>query len=450
MSAPAHATMAHAANLFGANRLDEAQALCDDLLRADPRYFYALHLASAIALKRGELERCVAMATRALEVEPRNVEVLANRGAALRRLNRFDEALADYDRAFATGAVNANLHVNRGIALVELNRNREAIAEYDRAIALDPRHAGAHFHRGLNRLLLGDLRGGFEDYEWRWAGNETLGPPRPVPGPRWTGREDLAGKTIFVYAEQGFGDAIQFARYAALLARRGARVLLEVHPPLKDLLANVPGVAGISAMGEALPRYDYQCPLLSLPLAFGTALDNVPAQVPYIGVDAQVSERWRARMAGLAPPRVGLAWSGSRLQGGDRKRSIAFADFAPIVAAGGTPVSLQKDVRETDAPALEADARVVRIADEIGDFRDTAAIIQELDLVVTVDTAVAHLAGALGKPVWILVSYSSDWRWMIDREDSPWYPTARIFRQQRPLDWRSVTERVGAAVRELQ
>ena len=448
MSSPAHATIARAAGLFGAGRLDEAQALCESLLREDPRYFYALHLASAIALRRGELELCIEMATRALEVEPRNIEVLANRGAALRRLNRFHEALADYDRAFATGAVNANLHVNRGIALVELNRNREAIAEYDRAIALDSRHAGAHFHRGLNRLLLGDLRGGFEDYEWRWAGNETLGPPRPVPGPRWTGREDLAGKTIFSYAEQGFGDAIQFSRYAALLAERGARVLLEVHPPLKDLLASVPGVAGVSAMGDALPRYDYQCPLLSLPFAFGTTLGDVPAQVPYIFVDAAIAARWRGRLAPLPRPRVGLVWSGSRLQGGDRKRSIAFADFAPIVAASASPVSLQKDVRETDVAALEADTRVARIADEIGDFRDTAAIIQELDLVVTVDTAVAHLAGALGKPVWVLVSYSSDWRWMIEREDSPWYPTARIFRQEQPLDWRSVTERVAAALRE--
>lgn len=441
--------MARAASLFAAGRLDEANAACEEILRADPRHFHALHLSSAIALKRGELERCVAFATRALDAEPRNVEVLANRGAALRRLGRFDAALADYERALATGAANANLHVNRGIALVELERNREAVAEYDRALALDPRHAGAHFHRALNRLLLGDLGGGFADYEWRWQANEILGPPRPVPGARWSGAEEVRGKTLFLHAEQGLGDSIQFSRYATLLAERGARVLLEVHAPLRELLATVPGVVEARAMGDPVPAFDYHCPLLSLPFAFGTTVQTIPARVPYVRVDEALAQRWRARMANMPRPRVGLVWSGSRLLANDRRRSIPFPDLAPIVAASATPVSLQKDVRESDAPALEADARVLRIADELADFRDTAAVIQELDVVVTVDTAVAHLAGALARPVWILLPHSPDWRWMLGRDDSPWYPTARLFRQRRALEWQGAIEGVAAALREL-
>ena len=442
--------MKQAAALFAAGRLDESLAACQAILRAEPAHFYALHLASTIAYKRGAFAECIALATRALEQKPDHVEVLANRGAALRRLNHVKEALADYDRALALGAPTPNLLVNRGIALVELNRNAEAVAQYDRALALDPNHAGARFHRSLNRLLLGDLKGGFEDYEWRWAGNDAVAAPAQVPGPRWTGAEDLHGKTLFLYSEQGFGDSIQFARYAALLAERGARVLLEVHPPLKALLASVPGVAGISAMGEPRPAFDYQCPLLSVPLAFATRLETIPARVPYVHVDEALRERWRARLAGLARPRVGLVWSGSRLQGGDRKRSIPFAEMAPIIAASAAPVSLQKDVRESDAAALAADSRVVALGDEIADFRDTAAIIGELDVVVTVDTAVAHLAGALGRPVWVMVSFSSDWRWMLDRPDSPWYPTARLFRQPAPNDWASVAARVAAELGELK
>jgi hypothetical protein len=442
--------MRQAAALFAAGRLDESLAACQAILRTQPSHFYALHLASTIAYKRGALPECIALATRALEQRPDYVEVLANRGAALRRLNHVAEALADYDRALAAGVPTANLLVNRGIALVELNRNAEATAQYERAIALDPKHAGARFHRSLNRLLLGDLKGGFEDYEWRWTGNEAVAPPTPVAGPRWTGAEDLRGKTLFLYSEQGFGDAIQFARYAAPLAERGARVLLEVHPPLKELLASVPGVAGITAIGEPRPAFDYQCPLLSVPFACGTTLETVPARVPYIHVDDALSARWRARLAGMPRPRVGLVWSGSRLHDGDGKRSIPFAQLAPVVAACGTPVSLQKDVRETDASALAAQARVVALGDEIADFRDTAAIVGELDVVVTVDTAVAHLAGALGRPAWVMLPSSPDWRWMLDRPDSPWYPTARLFRQPAPGDWTSAIARVAAELGELK
>src|SRR5258706_9635122 len=222
-----------AAHLFGAGRYDEALAACRAIIATDPRHFYALHLASATALKLSRFDDCIALATRALAVSPSHAEVLANRGAALRRTNRVEEALADYDLALASGAATPTLLVNRGIALAALNRHAEAIAQYERALALDPRHAPAHFHRGLSRLATGDLAGGFADNEWRWAGSETQGPARELPGRRWTGVEDLKGATILLYAEQGLGDAIQMARYASVAKQRGARGVLEGHPPLK-------------------------------------------------------------------------------------------------------------------------------------------------------------------------------------------------------------------------
>ncbi len=432
------AAMRHAAELFAAGRLDEAGA--------NPGHFYALHLASAVALKRARFDSCIALATRALAISPGHVEVLGNRGAALRRVNRIEEALADYDRALAAGAPTPTLLVNRGIALAALNRHAEAIAQYDRAIALDARHASAYFHRGLSRLVTGDLPGGFADNEWRWAGAETQGPPRELPGRRWTGADDVKGATVLLYAEQGFGDTIQFSRYATMLKARGARVVLEVHPPLKQLLASVAGVDQIVAMGQALPRFDFHCALLSVAHAFGTTLETIPRGHRYVSVAPEAIEHW-AMGDGAPRPRVGFAWSGSRTLANDLNRSIPLATLRALFDAAATPVSLQKDVRESDRPAL-AGARLVQVPEALGNFADTAAFVENLDLVITVDTSVAHLAGALGKRVWILLPFSADWRWLLDRDDSPWYPSARLFRQPRIGDWGAVIERVAVALRD--
>jgi len=442
------AAMRRAAELFGAGRIDEAWSACQSILSGDPRHFYALHLASTIALKRAQLDACIAFATRALAVSPGHLEVLGNRGAALRRANRVDEALADYDRALAAGAATPSLLVNRGIALAALNRHAEAIAQYDRAIALDPRHASAYFHRGLSELVTGDLARGFADNEWRWAGAETQGPPRQLPGTRWTGAEDVKGKTVLLYAEQGLGDTIQFARYATMLRDRGARVVLEVHPPLKHLLASIAGVDQVVALGHALPRFDFHCAMLSAPLAFGTTLESIPGAHRYVTAAPEAIAHWRMKDA--APRRrIGFAWSGSRTLVNDANRSIPLAAMSPLFDLAATPVSLQKDVRESDLPAL-ARARLLQLPAALGNFADTAAFMESLDLVITVDTSVAHLAGALGKPVWILLPFSPDWRWLLDRDDSPWYPSARLFRQPRIGDWASVIDRVGAALRDLK
>jgi hypothetical protein len=440
--------MERAAQLFQAGRFDEAEALCHEIQRsAGGRHFYAWHLLSVIALHRGRHPAAVDLASRALELDPTQVEVLCNRGAALRALGRYQEALADYDSALATAPAHGAAHNNRGVALAALNRYDDARAAYDRALAIDPHDERARFNRALALLVSGDLPAGFADFESRWRGSDTQAGPRPMQAPQWTGREPLAGKTILLHAEQGLGDSIQFARYVPLVAGRGATVILEAHGGLGPLLQGLNGVTRVITRGEALPQHDFHCPLMSLALAFGTTLDTIPHAVPYLEAPQEHLERWRARLGARRRPRVGLAWSGSTTLRNDRNRSIALEQLAPLRALPFDFHSLQKEVRPGDAAALASGPPVETFGDELADFRDTAALVQLMDLVISVDTAVAHLAGALAKPVWILLPWSPDWRWLLGRRESPWYPTARLWRQASPGDWRGVIERVREEAR---
>jgi hypothetical protein len=246
-----------------------------------------------------------------------------------------------------------------------------------------------------------------------------------------------------LHAEQGLGDTLQFVRYAPLVARHGAKVLLEVQPPLLHLLSDIEGVAAIFAQGEKLPAFDLQCPLMSLPLAFGTEMHSIPAEIPYIRVAADRVSKWRERMGEGRVPRIGIAWAGSAAHKNNSKRSIALERFAPLLKTQGVEfVSIQKELSRSDAAMLADHANVLHVGEELGDLADTAAVISLLDLVVSADTSVVHLAGALGRPVWILVPLAADFRWLLRREDSPWYPTARLFRQPQLGDWDSVLERV--------
>lgn len=438
------AELGRAAALFAANRLDEAQEVADRLLLAAPGSFHVHHLRAALAARRGAWQASVDAATRALTLQPGHTEALANRGAALRMLGRIEEALADYDMALRGNPRSAEAHNNRGVALAALNRHGEAIEAYTRALELNPAYERARFNRAMSRLVLGDFAEGWKDHESRWSGSEMHRGPRALGGRAWDGREDLRGKTLLLHAEQGMGDAIQFSRYARLVRDRGARVILEVHAPLEPLMEGLDGVERVVALGEPLPAFDLHCALMSLPLAFGTRLESIPAQVPYLQVDETHIARFReAPGAGL---RVGLAWSGSRTLRNDANRSIALERLAPLAAPGRTLVAVQKDIRDADRAAM-ASLGVRSFDEALGDFRDTAALVQSLDLVVSVDTAAAHLAGALGKPVWVLLPFSPDWRWLLDRDDSPWYPTARLFRQPRPGDWDEPIARVAGALR---
>jgi hypothetical protein len=260
--------------------------------------------------------------------------------------------------------------------------------------------------------------------------------------PRWTGAEPLAGKTVLSHAEQGFGDTIQFIRYAPLVAARGARVIVEAPKSLKGLVLAVEGVSGVFARGEPAPACDLHCPLMSLPLVFGTTLETVPSKAPYLEAPMDRVAVWRERLP-QKPLRVGMAWTGNPTHRNDRHRSIALERIAALSSDPDIQfIGIQKDIRENDAKALHNYPGVVSLGAQLQDFSDTAAVISLLDLVISVDTSVAHLAGALGKPVWIMLPYSGDWRWMLEGETSPWYPTARLFRQPAPGDWDSVLERV--------
>ena len=437
--------MQRAAALFQAGRLDEAEALCHEIERAEGgRHFYAWHLLSVIAAHRGQHARSAEMAARALAIDPRNVEVLCNRGAALRSLDRPAEALADYERALAAAPRHAAAHNNRGVALAALNRYDEAHASYDRALAIDPRDDRARFNRGLARLVRGDLAGGLADFESRWTGSDTQAGRRDLGAPQWSGDELLQGRTILLHAEQGLGDAIQFARYVPEVARRGATVLLEAHRGLAPLLAQLPGVSLTIARGDPLPAFDLHCPLMSLALAFGTTLETIPREVPYLHAPAAHLERWRTRLGPRRRPRVGLAWSGSTTLRNDRNRSIPLARLDAVRQLPLDFFSLQQEVRDADLPALSSGPAITQFGAELEDFRDTAALVHLMDLVISVDTAVAHLAGALARPTWVLLPWSPDWRWLLERDDSPWYPTARLWRQPRAGDWDSVIALVAA------
>jgi tetratricopeptide (TPR) repeat protein len=382
----------------------------------------------------------------ALALRPDVAEIHNNRANALLDLNRPDEALTSLDHALALKPGYTEALVNRANALRDLNRSQEAIESCDAALAINPELAEAHWNKALEQLLLGDFTQGFANYEWRWkrAGNA----PRDFGVSQWRG-EDISGKMVLLHAEQGFGDTIQFVRYAPLLAARGAKIVLEVPDSLRPLLGAIDGVVAIISRVQPHPAIDLHCPLMSLPLALGTTLETVTASVPYMRTPADRIEAWRAKLPASGKLRVGLVWSGKPSHRNDHNRSIAFERLGPLLAQKDVDfVSLQREVRDADKAALEKSA-VLRPDLDTADFADTAAIIDTLDLVITVDTAVAHLTGAMGKPLWLLLPFSPDWRWMLNRDDSPWYPTAQLFRQPRIADWDSVIAGLREALASL-
>jgi Flp pilus assembly protein TadD len=432
-----------AAALYQAGRLDEARAAALELLAADARHFNALHLLAAIGVRAGRPEEALDYATRALALVPGHPEVLCNRGIALRSLDRIEEALADYDRVLAANPAHVPALSLRGVALAALNRHGDAIDTFSRAIAFDPRYAPAYLNRAFSNLVTGRYDEGWRDFEWRWTGSDTQIPLRGFKQPGWRG-EDLRGHSILVHAEQGLGDALQFSRYVPLLAERGAKVVLEVQAPLKALFAELP--ARLVTFGETLPATDFQCAMLSLPFHFGTRADSIPADIPYLRAPQSHVEKWQTRVGPPRGPRIGIAWSGNTRQRNDRNRSIPLGMIEALRAGPWTLVSLQKEIRDDERAALGGERPILHFGDELADFRDTAALVSLVDAVVSVDTSVAHLAGAMGTPLTLLLTYAADWRWLLDRADSPWYPTARLLRQRRRGDWLPLVNEAKAAL----
>jgi tetratricopeptide (TPR) repeat protein len=429
-------------------RLDEALVSFDRALALRPTYAEALFNRGIVLQELNRLDEALASYDRALVLQPDYPEALNNRGNTLQGMDRPEEALASFDRALALRPEYADALNNRGNVLRTLNRPREALASFDRALNLRPDYPDAHWNSSLACLLLGDFARGWQEYEWRWQVPALRQPVRPFQKPRWQGGEALAGKTIFVYAEQGLGDTIHFCRYARLLAARGARVVLEVQPILKTLLEGLAGVHTLISRGESPPEFAFECPLLSLPLAFGTDLGSIPAEPHYLVPDEHRVGAWQARLGVRTGMRVGLVWAGNPTLGNDRTRSVPLQMLTRLAIPGVQLISLQKELRDGDRELLAAHPEILHLGDELTDFADTAALMASLDLVISVDTAAAHLAGALGRPVWILQRFAPDFRWLLDREDSPWYPSARLFRQPRFGDWDSVINRVALALEQ--
>ncbi len=402
----------------------------------------------------GRLEESLAAYDRALALQPDFVAALCNRGTVLHRLGRLDEAIATYDAALTLAPGLDAAHLNRSTALGEAGRNAEALAGFARMVERHPQLAVAHWNEALCRLRVGDFARGLPKFEWRWRYAELGLRPRSYPQPLWLGDTDIAGQTVLIHGEQGLGDTLQFCRYVPLLAARGARVVLQTPRPLARLLATLPGAAVIVPEDGPLPAFDAHTPVMSLPLAARTRLETIPAPIPYLHADAELAEQWAARLAACAPRaggrlRIGLCWSGNADQPNDVNRSMPLRHLRPLTMLPADFFALQTQVRDADAPELAVQG-IHFFGAELGDFADTAALATNLDLVISVCTSSAHMAGALGLPLWLMLCRSADWRWLLDRDDSPWYPQARLFRQSAAHDWDGLVERVrGQLLRQM-
>ena len=382
---------------------------------------------------------------RALQLNPHYAQAWSNRGVVLKRLGRMDDAAASYERAIALDPEFVDAMVNYATLLKDMMRLPAAVAMNGRALALDPDNSGAHLNVAICHLVAGDWSQGWTHYEWRWKTEQLKDGVRTFAQPQWGG-EPLQGKTILLHAEQGLGDTLQFCRFTQALAARGARVLLEVQAPLLVLLAQLPGVHGLIARGQPLPAFDLHCPLLSVPLALGLTLDNMPPAQTYLQADAALARTWAEKVGSGPTLCVGLVWSGRPEHKNDHNRSVPLAEFQHMLRPDQRYHCLQKEFRSADLQTLATRSDIAVWDAQLNSFSDTAALIATMDLVVSVDTSVAHLAAAMGKPVWLLLPFSPDWRWVVGRDDSPWYPHMRLFRQADTGQWAPVLEQIHQAL----
>ncbi|KAF0219379.1 MAG: hypothetical protein FD174_2078 [Geobacteraceae bacterium] len=425
-------------------KVSEAALCCKKALLVRPDYLKGyLHLGDALhALER--YAEAVTCYEQALALKPDFAEAHNNRGNALLELGRYEEAICGYREALRLMPHYAEAHVTIGTAMQAMGKPVEAAACYRHALDINPDCGEAHWNLALVLLLLGDYGEGWQEYEWRWKKKQFTSPRRNFMQPEWDG-SDPSGRAILLHAEQGFGDTIQFVRYAPLVAERGGRVIVECHPALKSLLAKVAGVEQVVSLGDPLPAFDCHLPLMSLPLVFGTTVDTIPADVPYVTPPEDQMKRWSKKLAHDDTFKVGLVWAGRAYP--DRNRSCPFENFATLAGMPGTTFyTLQMGEEAAQAGTLPQGLCMADLTGEIGDFADTAALIAGLDLVISIDTAVAHLAGSMGKPVWVLLPFAPDWRWFLGRCDTPWYPSMRLFRQGKPGDWGNVLVNVRHAL----
>ena len=393
-------------------RLAEADLLYKKVRKTEPNNVVAIMLSGVLIFQLGQFELSLNLLSRAISLKPDYAEALNNRGNVFKEIKRFDEAMADYDKA----------------------------------ISLNPDYAEAHWNKSLQLLLRGEFASGWELYEWRWKRTQFSSPIREFEQPLWLGKEDLHGKTILLHWEQGLGDTIQFSRYLQEVANLGCKTILEVQKHLFELMKGIEGVDELIPNGADLPPFDFYCPLMSLPLALGTTLETIPSPISYIKSTDDKRAKWSDRLRPKSKPRVGIVWSGSSVHKNDHNRSIALEQILGAVPEGYHLVSLQKEVRENDLDVLEQSKQIQHFGAELDDFTDTAALCELMDVIVSVDTSVAHLAGAMGKPVNLLLPYDPDFRWLLNRCDSPWYPSITLFRQGPERLWEPVLMEINASL----
>jgi len=426
--------------LYRSGRYSEALDHFNLSIETEPSQADALHLRALVYMNLGRLEQAEADNRASLQLNPADADTHNNLGTVLQKLGRYQDSIEGYDRAIALRPNFLLALKGKASSLVELRRLEEASACFARFLALDPENADARWNLALLQMLVGDFRAGWLGREARWQTGMMRDPI--LPQPLWLGDRSIEGATILLYGDEGIGDTLQFARYIPMVADLGARTIVAVADPICSLLSRLDGVAQCIPKTSALPAFDTHCPISSLPLAFKTTLETIPSAVPYLPApDQDRVTQWEQRLGAHTRFRVGLVWSGNPSHANDHNRSMPLRDLIKILDLDATFVSLQKELRDGDREIL-AGVDIVDMTENLGDFEQTSALASCLDLIISVDTSVAHLAGALGCQVWILLPFTPDYRWMFDREDSPWYPTARLFRQTESRDWASVVDRV--------
>jgi tetratricopeptide (TPR) repeat protein len=432
-------------------KLDEARAGFQQALRVKPDDVAAQNNLGVVLMDLGQVNDAVLCFRQALRLDTNHVEALTNLGNAVARQDKLDESIRCYEQALRLKPNSAAAWTNLGNVRRQQGRFDEALACYARALSHDPGHAETHLNRAHLLLLLGQWAQGWPEFEWRW---QTTGFIRPnFRQPRWDG-SPLAGRTLLVLAEQGLGDTLHFIRYAPLVKQLGGKVIVQCQPPLLRLLAGQPGIDLLCAAGSPSPTFDCYVPLLSLPGLFHTSVNNVPATVPYLQPDTALVSHWRQELHPLEGFKVGIAWQGNPAFPGDSQRSLPLAQFECLSKVPGVRlISLQKGPGTDQLRTVTGQFSVLDLSSRLdeanGPFMDTAAIMKDMDLVIASDTAVAHLAGALGVPVWVPLPWIPDWRWLLQREDSPWYPTMRVFRQTTSGRWDDVMDRLAAELTVL-
>ncbi len=470
------AQLAHEAYLAGQH--PQAEALLRLVIAEGGRTAHAVYFLGHLCYLQGRLDEAASHLNASLALEPNNGHAHNDLGETLRAMGRNQEAIHHLERAVALAPKLAHAYGNLAAALVaagrpadalkwaqeslwraedkavahcdlgsvlgRLGRHKEALKQYELARAIRPDDPRARYYESLMRLTLGEMPAGWDGHESRLSLPLGFLARRVDTHPAWRGETGIQGRVILLHAEQGLGDTLQFVRYAPLVAEHGATVLLEVQPGLRPLLEGMSGVAAVHEQGDPLPPYELQCPLMSLPAAFRTSLDTIPASIPYLTPRAGLAAAWGKRLGTWSKMRIGLAWSGSPGHANDINRSVPLSLLAPLLGRRDVEWHvIQRDIRDTDRSALEEQDGLIDHSAALTDFAETAALVSQLDLVIAVDTALTHLTGALGKPGWVMLPHAADWRWMTGRPDSPWYPTLRLFRQPKPGDWESVTREIG-------